>query len=224
MVARSRYFDRFWTRLVPSSRTARILDAGCGVGSLVWWLQQRGYEMAEGVDVSHELIALGSELGTRNLHCTDVADHLRDRVGMYDCIVFRDVLEHFGRRAMIRLLESARSALAHGGTVIIQVPNAESPGWGRIRYGDFTHEMAFTAASLAQLLAVTRFRPLTFAGAGPMAERKRDLPRYALWKLIEASYKIMLYGVSGRRGAIVTESIIGVATPGTFGVPPEDVR
>jgi SAM-dependent methyltransferase len=162
------------------------------------------------VDVSADLIERGSALGVPALRCADIRGHIANASGSYDCIIFRDVLEHFPRPQIVELLADARAVLAPGGTIIVQVPNAEAPIAGRIRYGDFTHEMAFTEASLAQLLGATGFRAVRFAPAGPIGQLGRELPRFLLWKAIELTHRIVLYGVSGRRRAIVTESIIVV--------------
>ena len=49
-------WDKHFGHLLPPSREARILDVGCGRGGMVYWLNERGYQNAEGVDLSVEHI------------------------------------------------------------------------------------------------------------------------------------------------------------------------
>jgi 2-polyprenyl-3-methyl-5-hydroxy-6-metoxy-1,4-benzoquinol methylase len=210
--AYARVFDRVWSSVLPPDTNARILDAGCGSGSLVWWLQQRGFEQSGGIDVSAEQVAIANALGVRNVVEGDLLPFLSAKQGWYDRVILRDVIEHFTRDAIVNTLDACRRALRPGGAIVIQVPNAGTPLWGRIRHGDFTHEMAFTEGSLRQLLAVTGFDQARFLPAGPVRQGARDLPRYMLWKCVEAFYKTLAYAETGRRKVIVTEGIIAMAS------------
>jgi 2-polyprenyl-3-methyl-5-hydroxy-6-metoxy-1,4-benzoquinol methylase len=212
--AYARVYDHVWRSILPADKNARILDAGCGSGSLVWWLQQRGWEQAGGIDVSAEQVAIANALGVRNVVEGDLIPFLADKQGWYDRVILRDVVEHFPRDAIVDMLDGCRRALRPGGALVIQVPNAGTPLWGRIRHGDFTHEMAFTEGSLQQLLAVIGFDDVRFLPAGPVLQGARGLPRHLLWKGVEAFYKMLVYAETGRRHAIVTEGIIAMATVG----------
>lgn len=211
---RARQYDRVWGRLLPADRNAKILDIGCGNGSLVWWMQKRGYENSGGIDVSVEQVRVAQELGVRNIVQADLEDFIRTQSDQFDVLVLRDVLEHFDRESIVSTLDLCRGALKKGGRLIAQVPNAETPFGGRIRYGDFTHELAFTWSSLEQLMAVCGFDVLGFYPAGRVAPKLgRATPHFLLWKGVEAFYRLLLYAETGRRRAIVTESIIVVAAP-----------
>jgi 2-polyprenyl-3-methyl-5-hydroxy-6-metoxy-1,4-benzoquinol methylase len=208
---RGRIYDANWLRLIPSDHRALILDVGCGTGSLVWWLQRRGYSAAEGIDVSPEQIEIATRLGVRNVAVADLVEYLGDRTRCYDALILRDVLEHLERPRIVEVLDLCHQALRPGGILLAQVPNAEAPLWGRIRYGDFTHELAFTEASLRQLFATLGFGSVAVYPAGPVRLRVKDLPRQALWRCLEAVYKLMVFAETGRRWAVVTESIIAAA-------------
>jgi SAM-dependent methyltransferase len=208
-----RVFDRQWSDLLPADTGARILDVGCGSGSLVWWLQQRGYTQASGVDVSPEQVRIAGSLGVKNVFQADLGEYLNGRPESYDLLIFRDVLEHFTRETVLLTLEACRSALRPGGALAIQVPNAETPLWGRIRHGDFTHELSFTEGSLRQLFATAGYDDLRFLPSGPVLQGPRDIPRHLLWKGVEALYKLLAYAETGRRRVIVTQNIIAVGRP-----------
>jgi cyclopropane fatty-acyl-phospholipid synthase-like methyltransferase len=55
-----------------------------------------------------------------------------------------DVIEHLTRQELFDLLDSVYRVLAPGGVCLVHVPNAEGLYGMRIRYGDFTHELAFS--------------------------------------------------------------------------------
>ncbi|MBA3658518.1 MAG: class I SAM-dependent methyltransferase [Gemmatimonadales bacterium] len=211
---RARIYDAGWTLLFPPDRSAAILDVGCGPGDLLWWLQRRGYADAHGIDISPEQIRIARALGVAAVEEADLRSYLATRPAQFDRLILRDVLEHLTRDVAIETLDSCRAALRSGGRLIVQVPNAESPLWGRIRYGDVTHEMAFTESSLRQIFAVTGFGQVEFHPAGPVLRGPRDLPRHLLWKCVEVGYKLLVFAETGRAGAVVTESIIAVAATG----------
>ena len=81
--AYARVFDRQWSSVLPSDTNARILDGGCGSGSLVWWMQQRGFAQAGGVDVSAEQVTIANALGVKNVVNADLVRFLHERPGWF---------------------------------------------------------------------------------------------------------------------------------------------
>ncbi len=215
--ARVPIFERHWGHLLPSDPQAAVLDVGCGSGGMVWWLQRRGYARAAGIDVSPEQVAVARALGVVHVEQADLRDHLRRHPGAYDRLLLRDVLEHFERFEILAILDLCRAALRPGGAILVQVPNAEPPLGGRLRYGDITHELAFTESSLRQLLRAAGFPRVDLHPAGPVLQGFTDLPRHLLWKVFEGIYRLMVFAETRRRRVVVTENIIAaawVAEPG----------
>lgn len=197
---------------LPKSKTAKILDIGCGDGALVWWMQDEGYNNAEGVDISREQIELGLSLGIKNLRHQDIADFLDESNSeKFDFIVMRDVLEHLPKETIMTVLEQIHTKLNHGGKLMIQVPNGESPFFGRIRYGDFTHELAFSRSSLEQILRLRNFSNLKFYPVEPVPKSLKSWMRFILWKLISKMYKLLLFAEIGRTDCIVTQNILSIS-------------
>jgi len=203
-------WDKHYGRLLPTKRDARILDVGCGRGGLVYWLQQRGYRNASGIDLSAEQVNTARGLGIPNVQQADVAEYLAGRRGHYDALIMRDVLEHFTRDEIVELLEICRSAIRPGGALIVQVPNAESPFFGRIRYGDFTHELAFSSSSLTQLFNVLGFEDPRVYPTEPAIAGVRSLLRSVLWTGVKAFYRLLLFAELGRGHWIFTQGLIAV--------------
>lgn len=207
-------YDKQFGKFLPLDKNARILDIGCGPGSIVWWLHELGYSDARGVDISKEQIEAGVSIGVKNIECVDLGVYLKDKKGCFDMIIARDVFEHFEKMALKVILGDCYEALVSGGKLLIQSPNAESPVFGRIRYGDFTHELAFTSSSISQLLHIAGFASVACFPCNPVFTRVKALPRLVLWKFFEAMYKAMLFAELGnvKANRIVTQNLIALST------------
>lgn len=203
-------WNKHFGRLLPPDREARILDVGCGRGGLVYWLSQSGYRNVEGIDVSAEQVEIAHQLGIANVRQADLTEYLGSRQEYYNALILRDVVEHFPREQIVKVLELCRAAARPGGVVIVQVPNAESPFFGRIRYGDFTHELAFTSTSVTQLFNVLGFVDLRVYPTEPVVRGVRSLGRAALWSLVKAFYRVLLFAELGHGQWIFTQGLIAV--------------
>jgi SAM-dependent methyltransferase len=156
------YYDWYTRGWLPASRSAPILDIGCGSGQFLYFLRERGYEHGVGIDLDGVQVEVGRSLGL-DTHCTSVMDFLEDDRRSYGLIAMLDILEHFTREELFPLLEAVTARLAPGGRLIASVPNADSPHAARAIYADITHEIAFTPTSLSELffchgLKVAAFR------------------------------------------------------------------
>lgn len=203
-------WDKHFGHLLPTDREVRILDVGCGRGGMVYWLNQRGYPNAEGIDLSLEQVETARRLGICNVRQADLTDFLGSRSDSYDVLMLRDVLEHFPRERVVEVLQLCRAASRPGGTVIVQVPNAESPFFGRIRYGDFTHELAFTSTSITQLFNVVGLGDARVYPTEPVIAGVRSLGRAILWGAVKSLYRILLFAELGRGKWIFTQGLIAV--------------
>ena len=125
-------------------------------------------------------------------------------------------LVHFARQAgysNIQGVDAVQGVLKPGGRWIIHAPNGNSPFFGTIRYGDFTHEQAFTPSSLQQLLKASGFARIEFAECAPRLYGVKSAIRVILWQLIRLLYRLILTAETGDygRGAIVTQNFYAVA-------------
>lgn len=75
--------------------------------------------------------------------------------------------------------------------------NAEAFSWGRIRYGDFTHENAFTPGSMSQVLLACGFVSPTSFPVPPSGDGFRAVLRRMMWGLIEQGARIYLHAATG---------------------------
>lgn len=197
---------------LPAWRDASILDVGCGSGEVVGLAHAAGYRNARGIDVSEEQVALAHDRGIEGIELADVREHLDSVQDAYDVIIALDVFEHFEPDQVLPLLDLIAGALRAGGQLLVRTPNAASPFFGRYRYGDLTHGVAFTARSLRQALASTGFSQVEFSPVDPIPHGPLSMMRFFLWQLIAGLFKLFLAVETGQlRGHVVTQNIMVTA-------------
>jgi 2-polyprenyl-3-methyl-5-hydroxy-6-metoxy-1,4-benzoquinol methylase len=172
----------FIARYVPSDRNARIVDLGCGDGLLLHFLLEAGYRQVSGIDVSSEQIARAHALGLFEARRGDIDSCLASAGDQsLDVVLLIDVLEHLTRDQLFAVLDSVARVLRPGGVSIAHVPNAEGLYGMRVRYGDLTHEQAFTARSMSQAFAAVGFQSIRrVRGSAGRARRAQPGPACAV--------------------------------------------
>jgi methionine biosynthesis protein MetW len=151
-------------RVIP--RNARILDVGCGTGSISALLRDHLQVDIVGFEPNVARAKAAASRGIRVFAEELDADTLKD-LGEFDVVLFADVLEHLVEPAA--MLEMVAPALAPGGCVITSVPNIAH--WairldllrGRFNYQptgimDATHLRWFTAETLNRLFTAAGYR------------------------------------------------------------------
>ncbi|WP_165067106.1 class I SAM-dependent methyltransferase [Paludisphaera rhizosphaerae] len=149
---RVRYYDWYTRDWLPRDKDVPILDIACGSGQFLYFLRERGYTNAVGIDLDRAQVEIGRSLGL-DCRCATVSDFLasEDPSKSYQLVTMLDILEHFTRDELFPILEAVAARLAPGGRLMVSVPNADSPHAARAIYADITHEIAFTPTSLNEL-------------------------------------------------------------------------
>ena len=209
---RRAYCETIIRRHFPRDRSSRILDIGCGHGALLYFLGQEGYSNLQGVDGSGEQVELARQLGIAGVELADAQDYLRSRGSeSADVVALFDVLEHLTRQEAFDLLTEVRRVLAPGGMCIGHVPNAEGIFGSRIRYGDLTHEQAFTASSIRQMFGALRFGKTECFEDKPVVHGMKSLVRRILWELGSAPARLLSLAETGGSGVILSQNLLFVA-------------
>jgi len=180
-----RVYGHYLRGWLPQDPTAPVLDLGCGDGNLLAFLASHGSREVVGVDRSPVQVERSRRLApAAEVLLGDAGDVLRRRPGRFEAIFCIDVLEHLTRDELLETLRLISAALRPGGALIAQVPNADSPFHGSIRYGDLTHELAFTSGVLRHLFAATGFERCEFRECGPVAKDWKGALRLGTWRLL----------------------------------------
>jgi SAM-dependent methyltransferase len=211
--SRAPYLQRVIREHFPPDRDARILDLGCGHGTLVYFARQAGYRHAEGVDRSPEQVAEATRLGIDGVREGDLMETLHALpAGSQQVIVAFDVIEHFTREELLPFVDAVFRALSPGGRWLIHTPNAESPFFGRIRYGDITHEQAFTVTSLNQLLRASGFTSVRCFEDTPVVHGAASAARWLVWKAVRGLLRAYLAAETGSPGSgVLSQNMLAAA-------------
>lgn len=197
---------------LPEDRGARICDVACGSGELLALLKAEGYQACEGVDRSGEQVRAATARVGRCVTEGDAMGFLASRPAAFDAIVAVDFMEHLLKTEVVEFLRVVRQALRPGGRLIVQTCNGASPMAGRILYGDFTHETAFTDRSIAQVFLAAGLTPAGVYEIDPAAHGARSLMRAAAWRAIKLAVTAYLAVETGvARGHIISQNLIAVA-------------
>lgn len=205
------FWQNYFGKFLPKNKSVKILDIGCGNGGFVYWLQELGFNNVIGIDMSEEQVEVAKKLEIKNIIQSDSRIFLEDKKEVYDIIFGRDVLEHFNKEEIIDVLDIIYGSLKQGGQFICQTVNAENLLWGRLRYGDFTHELAFTKESISQIFRVIGFKNIEVYSQPPIIHGLKSFVRYCLWKCIEYCLRFYLLIETGSHKGISTQNIIATA-------------
>jgi len=132
--------------------------------------------------------------------------------GSVDVVVAFDLIEHFTKEELLPLVDEVYRVLRPRGRWIIHAPNAEGPFGGRIRYGDFTHELAFTRVSIAQLLKASGFASARSYEDQPVPHGLKSAARLVLWKLIRVGLLFYIAIETGAfdRDAVFSQNLLAI--------------
>ena len=195
---RARAFRKKFAGILPEDRGANILDIGCGVGFFLYFLQKIGCTNTVGVDFSPEQIKTAQRFGVQGVTLSGYKEYLADKPSQFDFMLLDNVIEHQTKDEIVDLLLAIFNSLKPGGRVYISTPNVGSPFGVPLAFVDFTHEVFFTAASLAQVLTACGFVPVRVYGEPLVGVDVRSFLRKTAFSLIKpVATVIQIMGTGG---------------------------
>jgi SAM-dependent methyltransferase len=210
---RMAYLNHLIANHIPASRSIRILDLACGAGALLFALGQAGYTNITGVDVSEEQIAVARRIGISNARCNSLEGFLAEQgAGSVDVVTAIDIFEHLSCAELMDVLASIRTVLKPGGRCVAHVPNAGGLFGMQMRFGDITHELAFTSSSASQIFRVIGFKTVKCFEDRPQIHGLKSLVRRLLWDVGTVPSRVLLLAESGESGAILSRNMMIEAT------------
>lgn len=206
----ARFFDHLLGPLVRDLKPRKVLDVGCGQGSLLFWATRRGIADVRGFDRSEEQIVVARSLG---LACevATTTDYFSRCDRDFDLVTALDVVEHFNRDEALEFLAQCRSCLRPGGTFLLTTPNGAAWRPGPVIYGDLTHETIYSPDTIRLALRLTGFDDVHVREIAPGNTSLRARVRGVLWRVIRTG--AMLFDVieTGRRRAVYSRVMTVVA-------------
>ena len=196
------------------NQDANCLDLGCGHGNFLYLLEQAGYTNLVGVDLSEEQLQLASlRCPTATLIKDNVNNYLTNNEQIFDLISCLNIIEHLSKDELFSFLKLLEKSLKPGGRIIIETPNAESPWFGAVAYGDLTHEWFFTPTSLADTLSqVGLINYQARSTMQPDFSGVKRIMRTLVWEIIKFACVLWNLAETGSKGSgIYTRVFVATA-------------
>jgi len=196
--------------LLDNNRSSKILDIGCGFGSLIASLADAGYANTIGIDISEQQVDIAHTLGLKQIKQGDVFDFLDANKNTFDIITAMDILEHFTKDECMKLMSLIKESLTHNGMVLFRTPNADAPMGNMYLYGDFTHELILNASSAHQLMLNAGFCQVQITESRvKVAGFLKLILQQLSWFVLKAIYKWIIFATARTtKGIILTPNII----------------
>ena len=211
---RAPYLKRLIRDHFPENKETVILDLGCGAGAMEYFARRQGFGNITGIDRSPQQVAAARSLGLTGVREGEVLEALETlRDASQGLVIAFDLLEHFTKDELLVLVDRVARVLKSGGKFLIHVPNGESPFGGRVRYADFTHELAFTRESLSQLLNACGFSQIHCYEDLLVPHGILSGSRWLMWKFIRGILRFYLAVETGQidAGMIFSQNLLCVA-------------
>lgn len=150
--------------LIEDGHGLKILDFGCGVGTVSMYLSSKGHTVI-GVDVSKKAIGKAKEsaafnrLLNTNFMTLDEWERKKTSLKEFDLIICFEVLEHV--KNDIKTLRSLKKVLKHKGLILVSVPSLNAPLYklGLVKKFDLNagHLRRYNKSSLENTLSSAGF-------------------------------------------------------------------
>ena len=176
-------YERLLLPWLPADRARPVAELACGHGSFLHWIRTKNFSDVAGVDSSAEQLDLARQVGAR-VEQEDVNRWLaRQPAGHFAALVGIDLVEHLPKDDFMVFLRGANTALATGGSLILRLPNGDSPFVGRNLFNDITHVWTYTPNCLNSLAQMHGFARTEFADESANAIRDLRWLKVPLAKL-----------------------------------------
>jgi len=197
--SREPFYNKIIKEYFPTNKDINILEVGCGYGAFGYFIQKANYTDYVGIDGSQSQVEEAKRLNINNIILDNLVEYIQNLEDKsIDLLIGIDVIEHFTKEELSDLVDEFYRVLKEDGTIITHQPNATSPFGGSIRYGDFTHELAFTHSSISQLFLSSQFSDVQSYEDIPISHGLKSAIRKFLWcNLVKPFYKFLLIVESG---------------------------
>lgn len=112
------------TGLMDLPRDAAILDCGCGMGHLIYMMNQEGFTTVSGLDAAPEMVDAARKLTGANIALADVVDIEKSyEKSSLDAVIISDIVHHIpDKDQWDKMLAGCYAVLKPGGLLAIREP------------------------------------------------------------------------------------------------------
>ncbi len=160
-IKRIEYYENILGSFLPKNKDAKIIDVPCGFGNFIYYLKTKGYKNVSGYDFDKNQIDLALKLNLPVVQA-DAFSILSQMHSIIDVIISIDFLEHLSKDNACVFLQRCYNGLKPGGTIIIRVPNADSPFGSGHAWNDITHKWYITPTAGRVLVEMIGFVDIMF--------------------------------------------------------------
>jgi SAM-dependent methyltransferase len=211
LARRRPYLSSIVRRFIPPNKAIRIVDLGCGYGAVLQVLQEQGYLNSSGVDTSPQQVELAAKLGIKGVSIGGIVEYLHGiESGSVGVAIVFDVLEHLTRDELFEIGDEIHRVLVPGGICLVHAPNADGLRGASIRYGDLTHERAFTRGSLEQFASVVGMEMTGAYEEAPVVHGVKSFVRYAIWKVGTFPIRLLAVAETGAKPQCLSANFLAV--------------
>lgn len=206
-------FEKEILPLINLPKSARILDIGCGSGSFLKALAEKGYSQITGIDLSEEQVKLAHQLGVIQVQQGDLVEFLNTADHKFDLISGMDIIEHFTKNELVDLLRLIQNHLNPGGLAIFRTPNLDAPMATVYANGDFTHENYMNASSAQQVLMACGFEQVqVFESNMQIPNALKEIIRKGVFFFLKFRFKLTLFA-TGRstQNVLISPNMVIIA-------------
>lgn len=119
-------FHKLWAdfcvKMLGMKQGSRVLEVGCALGNVVYWLKYFGMK-AKGFDISSWAIENCHKEVEKDLWCGDATEPWNTSDGSYDFIVCRETMEHIKIEKVRSVFIEAYRTLKEGGQMLFTFAN-----------------------------------------------------------------------------------------------------
>jgi len=201
------------SKINDDDKNITIVDLGAGDGEFIEFLTIQGFKNSKGYDISPEQVKKSEGRSCINVEKKNIWEALNQyKEKSVDIIFCIDLIEHLTKNELLDLGELIFKSLKFGGLWVVHAPNGNSPHFGSVRYGDYTHEQAFTPMGLTQLYKLIGFSEIKFFESGPFVTNYKSYARIVLWYLLRLFYVLLNTAETGERptSQILSRNLISI--------------
>lgn len=202
-------YAKLLSQFLGTDKSIKIVDLGCGNGGFLYYFKSQGFKNIQGVDLAKDQVLFAHQAGLTEIVQGDMLTFLKEQANNSIAVILLiDILEHLTRQELVDFLDICLAKTKKSGKLIIHVPNGEGIFGLSVRYGDLTHEQAFTRGSIRQLMRTVGFKKISCYEDKPIIKNFVGLIRRVIWEVGTIQHRLLFMAESGGVRPILSQNLL----------------